>query len=106
MPRTILRMFLAALMLPILSAIARAQEHQPLAVILVNWNDRPAGAPHVNTDLVYKSLSAAFADTLKKKLNVADPTTIANMDMGEDNGNLRLIIEGRGALQPTSDEIV
>jgi len=43
-------------------------------------------APRRNPELIYKTLKAAFADTLKKKLNVENPATVADLEMMNDGG--------------------
>ena len=104
MSRKILTPVVASLMLLLSAAASHAQ--QPLAIIAVDWNFDGAGAAPRNPDLIYKTLKAAFADTLKKKLNVNDPATVADLDMMRDGQNFRFLIIPKGAVQPTADEIV
>jgi hypothetical protein len=86
------------------SAIAHAQ--QPLGMIAIDWNYEAVDGPQRNPDLIYKTLRAAFADTLKKKLNVNDPATVADLEMMREGRNIRLVIITKGAVQPTADEIL
>ena len=104
MPRKILMPLVAGLMLMLSTAALHAQ--QPLGIISVDWNSDGAGAAPRNPDLIYKTIKAAFADTLKKKLNVNDPATVADLEMMRDGQNFRFVIIPKGAVQPTQDEIL
>jgi hypothetical protein len=104
MSRRTLAPVIAGLMLLLATTATHAQ--QPLGMITVDWNNDPAGAPPRNPELIYKTLKAAFADTLKKKLNVNDPATVADLEMRLEGQNLRFVIFAKGAVQPTQDEIL
>jgi hypothetical protein len=104
--KIILRSFLIGLIGLSLPSATAAFAEEPMGVITVDWLETPAGAPHRNTDLIFKSLKAAFADTLKKKLNVTDPAGVADLELAQEGQNLRLLIVPRGAVQPTADEIL
>src|SRR3954462_10532460 len=106
MSRKLLTSLIAALMMLLISSNSSAQQQQPLAVIAVDWNFDGAGAAPRNPELIYKTLKAAFADTLKKKLNVNDPTTVADLEMMRDGQNFRFVIIPKGAAQPTPDEVL
>ena len=95
---------LACLILLLSTAATRAQ--QPLGMITVDWNNDVPGAPARNPELINKTLKAAFADTLKKKLNVNDPATVADLEMMREGPNLRFVIIPKGAVQPTQDEVL
>jgi len=86
------------------TAATRAQ--QPLGMITVDWNNDVPGAPARNPELINKSIKAAFADTLKKKLNVNDPATVDDLEMMREGPNLRFVIIPKGAVQPTQDEVL
>src|SRR5687767_10636363 len=103
MSRPIFTAIVACSMLLLGSTVSRAQ--QPMAIISVDWNHEAVVGPQ-RTDLIHKSLRAAFADTLKKKLNVNDPATVADLDMMVDRRNIRLLIMPKGAVQPTQGEIL
>jgi hypothetical protein len=104
MSRTIIKPVVIALMLLVVSAAGYAQ--QPLGVIAVDWNGDAANVAPRNGELIYKTVKAAFADTLKKKLNVNDPATVADLEMMRDGLNFRFVIIPKGAVQPTQDEIL
>src|SRR5258705_7594398 len=104
MPRTISMTFLAGIMLFLTTAPALAQ--QPLGMITVDWNNDVPGAPARNPELINKAIKAAFADTLKKKLNVNDPATVADLEMMREGQNFRFVIIPKGAVQPTQDEVL
>ncbi len=104
MSRRIFTPLLAAAMLLLTSAAALAQ--QPLGMITVDWNNDVPGAPPRNPELINKAIKAAFADTLKKKLNVNDPATVADLEMMREGQNYRFVIMTKGAVQPTQDEVV
>src|SRR5947207_1075428 len=104
MSRKIFATILAALALSLIISSARAQ--QPIGVIAIDWNNDSPNGQHGDYDLVSKSLKAAFADTLKKKLNVPDPAVVADLEMVRDGNNIRLVIMPKGAVQPTQDEIL
>src|SRR4030095_10370600 len=88
------------------AALARAQQQQPLGIIAVDWNTEGAVGAQRNPDLIYKKLRAAFADTLKKKLNVDNPPMLADLEMMNEGRNLRFVIVSKGAVQPTPDEVL
>jgi chromosome segregation ATPase len=94
----------AALILLGITAASYAQ--QPLGIISVDWNFDGAGAPPRNPELINKTIKAAFADTLKKKLNVNDPAAVADLEMMREGQNFRFVIIPKGAVQPTQDEIL
>jgi hypothetical protein len=105
MSRSISISILAGLMLLLAANPAHAQ--QPLGIISIEWNNESPDAPRRNPEVIYKALKAAFADTLKKKLNVTDPATIADVEpMHVDARSIQLAIISRGAAQPTADEIL
>src|SRR6267142_6988131 len=104
MSRTIFTSLFACLILLLSTAATRAQ--QPLGMITVDWNNDVPGAPARNPELINKTLKAAFADTLKKKLNVNDPATVADLEMMREGPNLRFVIIPKGAVQPTQDEVL
>ena len=104
MSQKILTPLIAALMLLLSTAASHAQ--QPLGMITVDWNFDGAGAAPRNPELIHRTLKAAFADTLKKKLNVTDPATVADLEMMREGPNFRFVIIPKGAVQPTQDEIL
>src|SRR6266566_6620356 len=104
MSRKIIFTLLAVFALALNTSSARAQ--QPIGVIAIDWNNESPSGQHGDYDLVSKSLKAAFADTLKKKLNVPDPAAVADLEMVRDGNNIRLVIMPKGAVQPTQDEIL
>src|SRR5256885_2269730 len=79
MSRRIFLSLLIALALALVSQGAGAQ--QPLAFIAVDWSYQAADGARRDPELIYKSLKAAFADTLKKKLNIPDPAAVADLEM-------------------------
>jgi len=90
----------------LLLSTAAAFAQQPLGMITVDWNNDVPGAPARNPELINKMIKAAFADTLKKKLNVNDPATVADLEMMREGQNLRFVIIPKGAVQPTQDEVL
>src|SRR4051812_3519685 len=104
MSRKIIFTLLPVLALALITCAARAQ--QPIGVIAIDWTNESPDGPHRDYNLISKSLKAAFADTLKKKLNVPDPAAVADLEMMHDGGNIRLVIMPKGAVQPTQDEIL
>jgi hypothetical protein len=104
--RSIFTSVLAVLMLLLSTATAHAQQQAPLGVIAIDWGYEQADAPRRNPELIYKTLKAAFADTLKKKLNVENPATVADLELMNDGRNIRLVIISKGAVQPTADEVM
>jgi len=102
MSRSIFTSALICLMLS-LAVVAHAQ--QPLGMITVDWNNDSPAAPR-NAELISKAIKAAFADTLKKKLNVENPATVADLEMMREGQNLRFVIVSKGAVQPTQDEVM
>jgi hypothetical protein len=106
MSRSIIASILAALTLLLAGITARAQQPQPLGMIAVDWNNEAPEGPQRNPKLIYMTLKAAFADTLKKKLNVENPAAVADLEMMAEGRNLRFVIISKGAVQPTPDEIL
>src|SRR5258705_4422380 len=104
--RSISICIIAGLVMLLSSDVVHAQQQQPLGVIAIDWGYESADAPRRNPELIYKSLKAAFADTLKKKLNVENPATVADLEMMNDGRNIRLVIVSKDAVQPTPDEVL
>ncbi len=103
MSRISLRFVLALLTL-LAATPARAE---PIALISVNWSFRPAGLPARDSDKIYKALRAAFAEALKKNLNVADPAAVADLDLASaGQGSFQIHINSRGVAQPTREQII
>src|SRR3954469_5727741 len=95
----------AGLMMLLSSVLHAQQQPQPLGVIAIDWGYESADAPRRNPELISKSLKAAFADTMKKKLNVENPATVADLEMMNEGHNIRMVIVSKGAAQPTADEV-
>src|SRR5256885_9371293 len=99
MSRKVFTPVIAGLILLLCAAATHAQ--QPLGIISVDWNSDGAGAAPRNPELIYKTMKASFADTLKKKLNVNEPATVADLEMMRDGQNFRFVIIPKGPVQPT-----
>jgi hypothetical protein len=101
MPAPFSRHFFAALMmLCAIAAAARAAE--PIAMLHVYWNAPSRPDPRI----VQKGLGSAFADALKKHLNVADPAAHAELMIRFEGSDVQVVVVKKGAAQPTADEIV
>src|SRR4051794_32117091 len=90
--------------LVLLFSVASAFAQQPLAMITVDY-DNGANPPR-NSELIHKTLNAALAETLKKKLNVNDPATVADLMVMREGTSFRIVIVPKGAVQPTPDEVL